>query len=231
MRGDGRRRECGHMDNTSDRTLVVAALLSALGPLVGNGLYAGPAGESPQEVVDGLAAGLPAVAHVAMTLELIGFGALTVLFAGLVARTFRAAPVAALVTAIAGAAMLAVKAGSAGPLMLVYRDADSLDPALAKAMLTLNDMAFVVAGFLFCLAMCAGGIALSRTSVPRALSMSATALGALGVVAGIAGILDPDAYVPIPFLLLLLWLIALAVTTAMHKDAPMQDRDVVGTAQ
>lgn len=215
------------MDTTSDRTLVVSALLSALGPLVGNGLYAGPAGESPQAVVDELAAGLPTVAHVALTLELVGFGAMAVLFACLVARTFRAAPVAALTTGIAGATMLAVKVGSAGPVMLVHRDASSLDPVLADALLSLNDMAFVVSGFLFCLAMCAAGVALSRTSTPRALSRAATALGALGVVAGIVGIVDPNAFVPIPFLLLLLWLIALGVTTAMRRDVPVPDRDTV----
>lgn len=219
------------MDTTSDRALVVSALLSALGPLAGNGLYAGPAGESPQAVVDELAAGLPTVAYVALTLELVGFGAMAVLFACLVARTFRAAPVAALTTGIAGATMLAIKVGSAGPVMLVHRDASSLDPELADVLLALNDMAFVVSGFLFCLAMCAAGIALSRTSTPRILGGAATVLGALGVVAGIVGIVDPDSYVPIPFLLLLLWLIALAVTTAMRRGVPVPDRDVVAAAQ
>lgn len=215
----------------SDRTLVVSALLSALGPLVGNGLYAGPTDDSPQAVVDELAAGLPAIAHVALTLELVGFAAMAVFFAGLVVRTFRAAPVAALTAGIAGATMLAVKVGSAGPMMLVHRDASSLDPALAVALLALNDMAFIVSGFLFCLAMCAAGVALSRAAAPRALSGSATVLGAVGVVAGIAGILRPDAYVPIPFLLLLLWLIALAVTIAMGRGAPVPDRGAAVTAQ
>lgn len=219
------------MDTTSDRTLVVSALLSALGPLVGNGLYAGPAGESPQAVVDELAAGLPPVAHVALTLELVGFAAMAVLFACLVARTFRVAPVASLTTGIAGATMLAVKVGSAGPVMLVHRDVASLDPGLVDALLSLNDMAFIVSGFLFCLTLCAAGIALSRTSTPRTLSGSATVLGALGVVAGIVGIVDPDAYVPIPFLLLLLWLIALAVTTATRRGVPVPDRDGVAAAQ
>jgi len=41
-------------------------------------------------------------------------------------------------------------------------------------------------------------------------------MGVLGVVAGIVGVARPEAYVPIPFLLLLVWMIALAIATAMR---------------
>lgn len=219
------------MDTSTDRTLVVSALAAALGPLVGNGLYAGPDVDSPQALVTELAAGLPPIGYVALGLELVGFVALAVLFSCLVARTFRAAPVAAVATGIAGASMLAVKVGSAAPMMLVHRDASTIDPDLAESLMALNDMAFVVSGFLFCLAMCAAGIALSRTGTARGLSGAATVLGALGVVAGIVGILVPDAYVPIPFLLLLLWLLAFAVATAMGRGAAESVPPVAATAQ
>jgi len=227
MRSDGRRSDARGMDTPRNRTLVISALAAALGPLVGNGLYDGPAAEDGQALVEDLQGGLPTVAHVALTLELLGLVAMSVLFACLVARTFRTSPVAAVTTGIAAAAMLAVKVGSAGPVMVVHATADEIDPAVAEALLDLNDMAFVVSGLLFCLAMAAAGVGLLTTSTPRLFGWSATVLGALGVAAGVVGVLDPDAYVPIPFLLLLLWLIALALATAMRSDESPENPAIV----
>lgn len=218
MRRDAHNRERGRMDTTRNRTLVISALVAALGPLVGNGLYDGPAGETGQAIVDDLKDGLPGVAYVALPLELVGFAGMAVLFACLVVRTFRAAPVAAVTTGIAGATMLAVKIGSIAPVMVVHANADDIDAGIAEALFDVSDMAFVVSGFLFCLTMCATGIGLLATTIPRFFGWSAAVLGGLGMVAGVVGVLDPDAYVPIPFLLLLLWLIALAISTAMRPE-------------
>lgn len=227
MRRDAPRLDARSMEIARNRTLVISALAAALGPLVGNGLYAGPAGESGRAIVEDLQGGLPTVAYVAFALELLGFASMTVFFACLVVRTLRATPVAAVTTGIAAATMLAVKVGSAGPVMVVHANADDVDPAIAEAFLDLNDMAFVVSGFLFCMAMCAAGIGLLKTSTPRSFGWSATVLGALGVAAGTVGVLEPGAYVPIPFLLLLLWLIAFAIATAMRSDEAPENRAIV----
>lgn len=227
MRRDGPRLDARFMDTTRKRTLVVSALAAALGPLVGNGLYEGPAGESGRGIVEELQGGLPTVAYVALALELLGFAAMAVLFACLVVRTFPASAVAATTTGIAAATMLAVKVGSAGPVMVVHANADEIDPVIAEAFFDLNDMAFVVSGFLFGLAMAAAGIGLLKTSTPRFFGWSATVLGGLGVAAGAVGVLAPDAYVPIPFLLLLLWLIALAIATAMSSDEVPENPAIV----
>jgi len=56
------------------------------------------------------------------------------------------------------------------------------------------------------------------TETEKWLSWWATVAGALGVVAGVVGIAKPDAYMPIPFLLLLVWMIAVAIATVMRPD-------------
>jgi hypothetical protein len=200
-----------------NRTLVISALLASLGPLVGNGLWAGP-GTDGDKILADARDGLPAIAYVGLTLELLGFAALAVLFAWLVSYPFQRAPVAAVTAGIAGTAMLAVKVGSAGPMMVVYYMADKLDPVTAEVLITMNDMSFVVSGFLLCVAFLAAGVGLLETEFPRWLSWWATVAGGLGVVAGIVGVMRPEAYVPIPFLLCLVWMIAVAIATVTRPD-------------
>ena len=200
-----------------NRTLVISALLASLGPLVGNGLYAGP-GTDGEKILAEATDGLPPVAYLAYTLELLGFAALAVLFAWLVAYLCDRAPLAGVATGIAGAAMLAVKVGSAGTMMVAYDMPERLDPTTAEVLISLNDQAFVISGFLMCVAFLAAGVGLLATEFPRWLSWWATVAGALGVVAGVVGIAKPDAYMPIPFLLLLVWMIAVAIATVMRPD-------------
>ncbi len=200
-----------------NRTLIISALLASLGPLVGNGLYAVP-GSNGEEILAEARDGLPAIAYVAFPLELIGFAALAVLLAWLVAHLFERAPVAAVTTGIAGSAMIAVKVGSVGPWMVVNSMPDKLDPMTAETLIALNDQSFVISGFLICLAFLAAGVGLLATEFPRWLSWWAAVAGGLGVVAGMVGIVRPDAYLPIPYLLLLVWMIAVAIATITRPD-------------
>ncbi|MGA8852380.1 MAG: hypothetical protein WB508_11760 [Aeromicrobium sp.] len=203
-----------------NRTLVISALLASLGPLVGNGLYAGP-GTDGESILADAREGLPAIAYFAYTLELLGFAALAVLLAWLVAFLFGRAPVAAVTTGIAGCAMLAVKVGSAAPMMVVNDMPDKLDPVTAEALISMNDQSFVVSGFLMSLAFLAAGIGLLATEFPRWLSWWATVVGGLGAVAGVAGVLRPEAYVPVPFLLLLVWMIVVALVAVTRPDSAL----------
>ena len=200
-----------------NRTLIISALLASLGPLVGNGLYAVP-GSNGGEILAEARDGLPAIAYVAFPLELIGFAALVVLLAWLVAYLFERAPVAAVTTGIAGSAMIAVKVGSVGPWMVVNSMPDKLDPMTAEMLISLNDQSFVISGFLICLAFLAAGVGLLATEFPRWLSWWATVAGGLGVVAGMVGIVHPAAYLPMPYLLLLVWMIAVAIATVTRPD-------------
>jgi hypothetical protein len=206
---------------TRNRILVISALLASLGPLVGNGLWAGP-GTDGDKILADARDGLPTTAYVGITLELLGFAALAVLFAWLVIFLIERAPVAALTTGIAGTAMLAIKVGSAAPMMVVHSMPDKLDPVTAEALISMNDQSFVVSGFLMCLAFLAAGVGLLETEFPRWLSWWAAVAGGTGVVAGIVGILRPDSYVPIPFLLCLVWMIAVAITTVTRPDGGVE---------
>lgn len=194
--------------------LIVSAMLAALGPLVGNGIYAGPNGAGEQQLAS-LRDGLPTAGYVGLTLEIIGFIALCVVVACLVAALARRSPVAAATTGVAGAAMVAVKLGSAAFVMTAYHLADSLNATEADVLITLNGMAFVLSGLLLSLSFGAAGLGLLRTSAPRWVGRVPAVLGPLGVAAALVGVADPDAYVPIPFLLLLLWMIALALWSVM----------------
>jgi hypothetical protein len=192
--------------------LVTSALLAGLGPLVGNGLYAGPdatGAELQQALTD-----RPAVAYVGYSLELVGFIAMAVVFAMLCTWLVRRSPVAAGVTGIAAAAALAVKVGSITPTMAVAAADDPLDPATVETLVSIGDMAFIIFGFLAAVAFTAAGLGLLQAGAPRWLGWWATVAGALGVVAAGVGVLEPDAYVFVPFLSLLLWLVALGLTEA-----------------
>ena len=216
MRRERRARDSRGM--TRRRVLVTSALLASLGPLVGNGLWPGPGADGGPVLADARE-GLTGIDYIGVAVELIGFVGLVVLFAWLVVRLLDAAPVAALTTGIAGTAMIAVKVGSAGPIMVVYSMPDKLDAVTAEMLISMNDQAFVISGFLMCLAFLAAGAGLLLTDFPRWLSWWAAVAGGLGTVAGIVGIVRPDLFVPIPFLLCLVWMIAVAITAVMRPDA------------
>lgn len=207
-----------------NRTLIISALLASLGPLVGNGVYAGP-GESGEAILAEAREGLPTIAYFAYTLELLGFVALAVLFAWLVTFLFQRVPVAAVTAGIAGSAMLAVKVGSAAPMMTLYSIPDTLDPMTAETLISMNGQAFIISGFLMSVVFLAAGVGLLATEFPRWLAWWAAVAGGLGLVAGVVGVVRPDAYVPIPFLLLLLWMMAAALTAVMRPgDAESTNR-------
>ena len=197
-----------------DPVLILSALLAALGPLVGNGLYAGPEGDA-EEVLAALRDGLPTVAYAAYALELVGFVALVVLFGWLVAFLVRRAPVAAACVGVGGAAMIAVKLGSAAFTMAALSLADDLDATTADVLLDLGGQAFVLQGFLLGVALSAAGVGLLATSAPRWLGWWPAVTGVLAMVTAGIGVVAPSSYVPIPLLLLLFWMIALGISSAM----------------
>ena len=216
MRRDARICHLGGMRR--DPILITTALLSALGPLIGNGIWAGPTG-TDNEVLAAVRDGVPTRGYIGLALELIGFTAMVVLFAWLVVFLARRAPVAAVATGIAGCAALAVKVGSAAPAMTAYSLADKLDASTVKMLMDLNGESFVIDGFFTGIALCAAGVGLLRTDVPRWLAWWPAVAGALAVVTAAVGIIKPSAYFPLPFVLLLVWMIALAIRSAMADSS------------
>jgi hypothetical protein len=218
------------MTQPRNHTIAVSGLAAGLGPLVGNGIYSGADSDDGEAILKEFQDGLPGAGYISFPLELLGFAALAVFVACLVVRLYAVAPVAAVTTGVAGATMLAVKVGSAAPWMYVIANADDLDPATAEVLMGLNDMAFVVSGFLLSVAFTAAGIGLLKTDTSRVLAWWPTAMGALGVVAGIVGTVNPDAYLPVPFLLLLVWMIAVGIAAAMRSGPNGSNTSLVGAA-
>lgn len=202
-------------DSISRPLLITSAVVAGLGPLVGNGVYAGAEGTGAD--LQRNLADPDTVAYVGYSLELVGFVAMATVFGALCTWIHRQAPVAAAVTGIAAAAGLAVKVGTVTPTLAVAAADDPLDPATVDALVSVGDMGFVVSGYLLGLAFAAAGLGLLRSSAPRWLAWWPTVAGALGVTAAIVGITAPDAYFPLFFVLLLVWLVALGLAGAFGR--------------
>lgn len=196
--------------NSIPRSLVPAALLAGLCPLVANSLE----GESPGSGAAILAeagAGQTAAGAVAIVLFLVGFAALVVVLGVLAAGIARRTPALAGVVAVAGAAAVAVKLSEVQTGLALRETAAVVQPGTAEVLVAMDVAGFTLYGFLVSLALGAAGLGLLRAEVlPAWLAWWATVMGGLGVLSAAIGLVTA-AYVPIPFLLLLVWLIALGV--------------------
>jgi len=190
------------------------------------------AGASGQDNDAGILADLQrprtAVNTVGMVMEILGMG-LLIVFIGYLYRVLRraegpdgwwAAPAFG-----AGLVMVTVKLASAAPILAGRLRAHELTPELARTLNNLNGAAFVVTGFAFGIfVLAAAAAALVGRVLPRWLSIVGVVLGVLTVAAGTAGILDPQGYVPIPFLLGLLWIAAFSVILTVRRSLPRNGR-------
>jgi hypothetical protein len=127
------------------------------------------------------------------------------------------------VAAISSAAALAVKLASIAPVMAVAAADNPIEPSTVDALVSINDMCFVVFGFLAGVAFAATGVGMLRTDAPRWLAWWASVAGGLALVAGGVGVIRPDSYLPIPFLTLLLWLVVLGVVAALGRASATDD--------
>lgn len=212
-------------------TLVPAALLAGLCPLLANTLHEDATGSGAQVLAE--ASGpQPAAATASIVLFLVGFAALVVVLGVLAAAVARSTPVLAGVVAVSGGAAVAIKLAEAQTGMALRETAGVLDPGTAEALVAIDDAGFAVYGFLLSLALGAAGVGLlAGRVVPAWLAWWATAVGGLGVLAAVVGIAAPGAYVPIPFLLLLVWLVALGLAGARRPFAPYVAPAVVPAPQ
>ncbi len=202
------------MNQISRSTLVPAALLAGLCPLVANSLHEDTTGNG-RKILSESASGQPLAANISIVLFMVGFAALIVVLGVLAAAIARRTPVLSGIVVVAGAAAVAIKIAEAQTGMALRDTADVLDAGSAEALVALDDAGFVVHGFLLSLALGAAGLGLLRAGLMASwLCWWATVMGGLGVLTATLGIVSPDTYVPIPFLLLLVWLIAVGIAGA-----------------
>jgi hypothetical protein len=122
----------------------------------------------------------------------------------------------------AGLVAVAVKIATSSPGAAARLHPGQLTPDLARTLNDLGSAGFIIGGFtwgIFVLA--AAGSAFASRALPRWLSISGLVIGALTVAAGVAGVLDPVGYVPVPFLLGLAWVLitSIVLTAQVGRQA------------
>lgn len=157
-----------------------------------------------------------------VALEVLGFGAFLV-FLGYLADVLRRTAggrrgsIAAGAGIVSGAVMVAVKLGSAAPIMTLWADYSTISPQLALVLNDLGGVAFVISWLPFAIFVAAAAAALHRAGlVGRPTAYCGLVLGAAGLVMTIIGIHDPISANPLAFLLGLLWLLAVSARLAIR---------------
>lgn len=133
----------------------------------------------------------------------------------------------------AGVLHSAVRFAAQPPRMVVAYRGDALSPELSRTLEDLNGMAFVATGLMlgvYCAT--AGWICLRHGVLPRWLAWCGTGAGVLAVAAGVVGMVDPDAYLPLPFLAGLIWtaIVSVVLTVRPVRGALDRTSPAVGTA-
>jgi hypothetical protein len=208
--------------------LAAAGAVYVLAMVAGNELRQGR-----NDTSDGSAA-LAALRHGRSTAESAGvvLGVLSVfalvIFLAHLYRVLRAAerPAgrAAIAALGAGLVMTAVDVASAMPSVAAVLNRDGLTPSLLRTLQALNDAGFVISGYLFgVFVTLAAASAFGSRVLPRWLASGGLTFGGLTVVAGLAGIVDPAGYVPVPYLLCLAWVLVTSVLLAVRGPQARAD--------
>ena len=157
-----------------------------------------------------------------VALEVLGFAAFLV-FLGYLADVLRRAAggqrgsIAAGAGIVSGAVMVAVKLGSAVPVVTLWVDHSTISPQLALVLNDLGSVAFVISWLPFAIFVAAASAALHRAGlVGRPTACCGFVLGAAGLALSIIGIHDPISANPLAFVLGLLWLLAVSVRLAIR---------------
>lgn len=218
---------------TTTRTRIGAGLAAAyvLLILIGNSIATAGSSQdshpSGQQVLHDVAAQAGDTAPaIGFALEVLGFVAFLVFLGYLVAaRRDHSADTAEAVGAaraldgpatatalVAGLVMLAVKLGSAAPVIALDLDYKRLSPELAQVLSDMNGAAFVISWLPFAVFIAAVALTWSKRGlVGRPTWISGVVLGVAGVPAAMIGMQDVAGANPVVFLLSLLWLLVVGL--------------------
>jgi hypothetical protein len=167
---------------------------------------------------------------------MLGFAALLV-FLGYLAHVLRRTAggqrgsIAAGAGIASGAVMVAVKLGSAAPVVTLWVDHSAISPQLALVLNDLGAVAFVISWLPSAIFVAAAAAALHRAGlVGRPTAYCGFVLGAAGLVLSIIGIHDPFSANPLAFLLGLVWLLAVSIRLAIRPGTGASAGQGSGTA-
>ena len=162
---------------------------------------------------------------VGVVLEVLGFAAFLG-FLGYLADVLRRTAggrrgsIAAGAGIVSGAVMVAVKLGSAAPVVTLWVDHGHISPQLALVLNDLSGVAFVISWLPFAIFIAAVAAALHRAGlVGRPTAYSGLVLGAAGLVLSIISIHNPISANPLAFLLGLLWLLVVSVRLVIRPGS------------
>ena len=224
-----------------DRLGAVAGAAFVVLILVGNQMATAGSGQSAHPTGDQV---LRDAAHqvssasvtAGVALEVLGFAAFLV-FLGYLADVLRRTAggrrgsIAAGTGIVSGAVMVAVKLGSAAPIMALWVDHGDISPQLALVLNDLGAVAFVISWLPSAIFVAAAAAALHRAGlVGRPTAYCGFVLGAAGLVLTIIGIHDPLSANPLAFLLGLLWLLAVSVRLAIRPGTGASAGEASGMA-
>lgn len=202
----------------SDRVGAASGAAYALLVLVGNQLSSGASTDPHPSGAKDLAdfSGSPTTAQaIGFRMELLGFVAL-MLFVGWLVHALRGRsggwPWLPGVVGVAGVVTLAVKLGSGAPIMAAEVDHREISASLARVLADMNGASFVITFLPTAVLLVAAGAAMLGTGLAgRVAGWSGIVIGVLGVAAPVGTGLDPIGTNPMPFLLSLVWMLAVSI--------------------
>lgn len=190
--------------------------------LAGNSMtesVVGTDGSPAGTAADLVAQAASGVVRAGLALELVGL-LLLVWFAAAVAVVgWRRSGAGTLPLLVAGAGLLvaAVKLGSAAPYLAALA-ADGLSDEVRHALVETNGAAFVLTWLPYAVLVGSAAVLLLRAGlVGRVLAGAGLGLAGLGAAAALVGFTSPASAVPVPFLLSLLWTLAVSVRVAARR--------------
>jgi hypothetical protein len=222
-----------------DRVGALTGAVYVVLVIVGNTLSSnspGPHADHPsgvQDIADDRWIAGSTSAQVGITLELLSFAA-WMLFVGYLFTRLRAGGWLAGGALVGGAVSVAVKLGSAAPMIVGYTLRADISPESARLLAELNGAAFVVDWLPVGLFVaCAAAAAVRIRAVGRVLGWSGVAAGSVGVVSTAVLGLNAESGTALPFLLCLLWMLLVSFRFATQRvprpaEAPAPDLITTG---
>ena len=200
-----------------------AAFVAAI--FIGNGLATAGQSQSShpsgQDVLsDAARAASSTTATIGFLLEIAGF-VLFMIFVGYLWEVLRrdtgGRDTAAGTSLVAAITMLAIKLGSAAPIIALSVDRDHLTPELAQVLNDINGSAFIVSWLPFAVFVGSLAVALHVSGlVGRPTAYIGLVVGVAGVGFAVLGFKEPLSANPLAFLAGMLWLVVVAVRLAVR---------------
>lgn len=206
----------------ADRLGTAAGAAFVVCILAGNSMTETVAGQDPSPA--GTAADLAAqavsgVVRAGLALELVGLLLLVWFAATVAALGWRRTGAGTLPVLVAGAGLLvaAVKLASAAPYLAALA-ADGLPDEVRHALVETNGAAFVLTWLPYAVLVGTAAAVLHAAGlVGRVLTGLGLVLAGLGLAVALVGVTSPATAVPVPFLLSLLWTLAVSVRLSVRR--------------